>query len=54
MRHYIHEVQEGSEECIFYHTEAPDLKGDVMQPIHGMEAENRIDGSNEEGNLPVL
>ena len=25
-----------------------------MQPIHGAEAENRIDGRNEESNLPVL
>ena len=25
-----------------------------MQPIHGTEAENRIDGSDKEGNLTVL
>ena len=25
-----------------------------MQQINGMEAENQIDGSDEEGNLPIL
>ena len=25
-----------------------------MQPIHDMEVENEIDGSDKEGNLPVL
>ena len=25
-----------------------------MEPIHGTKGKTRIDGSNEEGNLPVL
>ena len=32
---------------IFDHTEAPDFDMDIMQPIHGPEAENQIDRSDE-------
>ena len=45
---------EGPEEFPFYPTEAPACKRDFVQPICGTEAENRFDGSDEEGNLPVL
>ena len=53
-RHSIHVVEEGPEECLFDPAEVPACERAVMQPIHGTETENRIGGSDEEGNLHVL
>ena len=53
-RIYIHVVEEGPEECLFDPAEVPACERAVMQPIHGTETENRIGGSDEEGNLHVL
>ena len=47
-------MEEGNEKCLFDPEEALDCWGDTMQLIHGTEAENRIGGSNKEGNFPVL
>ena len=47
-------AEEVPEECLFGPTEAPACERAVVQPIIGMEAENRINGSNEEGNFPVI
>ena len=47
-------MEEGYEEFLFYHTEEPDCERSVMKIIHGTEAENRINGSDKEGNFPVL
>ena len=47
-------MEEGPEECLFDQTEAPDCERDIIQLIHGTEAEKKINGSDEEGNLPVL
>ena len=47
-------VEEVTEECIFDPSEAPVCEMVVMKFIHGTEAENQIDGSDEEGNLPFL
>ena len=42
------------EESLFNSTEAPSCERFVIQTIHGMEADNRIGGSDEEGNFSVL
>ena len=54
LRRYIHMVEEVPEECIFDHIEALACERAAMQPIHGTEAENLINGSYEEGNLPAI
>ena len=47
-------VEKGPEEYLFDHKEATDCEGVVVQPIHGMKAENQVAGSNKEGNFPFL
>ena len=58
LQHYINVVEEDTDEVVFDPAEAPACERAceraAVQPIHGAEAENQIDGSNEEVNLPVL
>ena len=51
---YINLTNEGPEEILFDPPKALACQRVAMQPIYGTEAENRIGGSNEEGNMPIL
>ena len=53
-RRYVHVTKEGLKESLFDLTEAPAYQRAVMQPIYGIDAENRIGGSDEKGNFPDL
>ena len=47
LQHYIHVMEEITEECLFDHAEAPDCKRAAIQYVHGTEIENQINRSNE-------
>ena len=47
-------MEGGPEESLYGPLEAPDFERAALQPIDGAEAENRIGGREEEGNMPVL
>ena len=47
-------TNEGPEEILFDPPKAMACQRVAMQPIYGAEAENRIGGSDKEGNMPVL
>ena len=53
-RGYIHVVEGVPEDFLFDHTESQTCGRACMHSIRGTEAENRFDGSDEEGNFPVL
>ena len=52
--HYVHVPEEGPEESLFDLPKSLAWQRAAMQLIYGTEAENQINGSNEEGNMPVL
>ena len=54
LQHYINVVEEDTYEVVFDPAEAPACERAVVKPFHGAEAENQIDRSNENFNLPVL
>ena len=43
---YVRVMEEGPEECLFDQTEAPDCERDIIQLIHGTEAEKKINVSD--------